>query len=70
MALHVLTFKLTDGTTQTSTVPAGSNPDAWIRHIITEKGFWTDRNLQGQGGLTVASIFVNWEQVVSVTYTS
>lgn len=70
MPAHVLTFKLSDGTTQTLNVPANSTPDGWVRHIRSEGGFWTDRNLQGQGGQTVGQLFVNWEQIVSVTYTS
>lgn len=70
MAAHVLTCKLTDGTTQTTTVPPTTTPDAWVAHLKQQGGFWSDRNLQGQGGQSAGTIFVPWHAVVSVTYTS
>lgn len=70
MANHVVTFKLSDGTTQTSQVPAGSSVDAWVAHIKSQGGFWTDRTTQGTQALGPGSLFVNWDQVVSVSYTS
>lgn len=70
MSLHVITFKLSDGTTQTQQVPAASTVDQFLQHIRSVGGFWTDRTLQAVQGATVGAVFVNWEQVVSVTYTS
>lgn len=76
MALHVLTAKLQDGTTQTIQVPATIIPNDFVRHIRNRGGFWSDYNPtanpggENLGGTTVGAVFVNWDTICSITYTS
>jgi hypothetical protein len=73
MALKVLTIKLTDGTSKTYNVPASSSPDQEVLHIKANAGFWANESKRTGGvaeGSVVGDIFFNWEQIVSITYTS
>lgn len=81
MSLHVLTAKLQDGTTQTIQVPSTLAPNDFVRHIRDRGGFWSDfvppggtgsLNQGGEnlGGTTVGAVFVPYDTIDSITYTS
>jgi hypothetical protein len=69
----ILTFKLSDLTTQLISLPANYNltPRQVVDSIINEGGFWTQANAGTAGGdktgINVGQIWVNYAQVVSVT---
>jgi hypothetical protein len=70
MALKVVTAKLSDGTTQTCSVPASTTPDAFVLHIKQSGGFWSDQNIQGKGGQSVGALWVPYHAIVNITWTS
>lgn len=59
-----LTFKLSDTTTQTLPADPNVTPQQQIASIIAQRGFFAGGD---QTGNTPGSVWVNWEQVVSVT---
>jgi hypothetical protein len=67
-----LTFKSSDATTHTITLPlgAGVTPRQVIADVKGNGGFWSGDSWNGQAdytGVTAGSVWVAWEQVVSVT---
>jgi hypothetical protein len=61
-----LTFKSSDASTHVITLAANApiTPHQQIQHVRTEGGFWTGGD---PAGVAAGSVWVAWEQVVSVT---
>ncbi|MGC2107632.1 MAG: hypothetical protein WA647_21225 [Candidatus Acidiferrum sp.] len=68
-----LTFKLSDASTKTIALPANApvTPSQVIAHIKADGGVWAGGmytpGAADTTGVAVGSVWVNWEQVVSVT---
>ena len=65
-----LTFKSSDATTHVINLPAGATltPHQQIQHIRTEGGFWVGTyGTNDLTGVSAGSVWICWEQVVSVT---
>lgn len=67
-----LTFKSSDASTHTITLPAGAplTPKHCIAKVISEGGFWSGDAYNGtvdNTGVTAGSVWVPWSQIVLVT---
>lgn len=67
-----LTFKSSDATTHAIALPVGApvTPKQVIDDVRSRGGFWSGDNWNGQTdytGVAAGSVWVAWEQVVSVT---